>query len=707
MLAPPPDRLPVGTTAVDPRTPNLFIIGAPKAGTTFVHAALGRVPSVYMTRVKEPGFFASEREQRRGVGYYLDAYFSKAAGHAIRGESTPWYLYSELARQGIADLRLTSPPRLLVLVRRPADRAYSMYLDQVRLGRENRTFEAAVEEELAGLAAGKLDSNVRQRYVWCGLYSEHIERWQSDFGAEHVHVLCLERLTADPLGSWQELAAFLEHDLGPSRLEEVGIRDRNGAGALRWPRVDAFVRSFEGGDHPLIEGAKRVLPPGLHRRVLQRVGRLNRTPAPDLGVDSHQAILRALDDYFQAEAERLGLLMGRRLTEWEGRLGDVDHLPSPPAPVPNVVRPLRVLHLVARSHRRGAELAAVELADELDRRGHHNSVVALGPATDGGQETGMVPLVSSVGVGLPDLLSRAWKVRRLLAEDPPDVVFAHGGWAAQVIALAAPRRGPVLVWQRILGFPPTVWQPGRRWWWQIVARRFDVGVALTAELEAELRRLGFDRPIWVIANSRHPDRFLDLDRRESAAELRAELDVPEDVALVGFVGHLVHQKRPERALEVLARVLEQGRAVHLVIAGGGPLRPTLEREVRKRKLDPFVTFLGHRPDVERVLGGVELVLLTSDLEGIPGVAIEALMSGCPVVTFPAGGVSEVVQDGVTGVVLSAHDPALMADAVVRLLDDDSTREAMSREGRLQTVRFSSSLTADVYAERLESFLSQR
>jgi len=70
---------------------------------------------------------------------------------------------------------------------------------------------------------------------------------------------------------------------------------------------------------------------------------------------------------------------------------------------------------------------------------------------------------------------------------------------------------------------------------------------------------------------------------------------------------------------------------------------------------------------------VELMLLTSDAEGIPGVAIESLMAGCPVVSFPVGGVDEVVDEGVTGLVVPRHDPALMADAVAALLDDDDRR----------------------------------
>ena len=175
-------------------------------------------------------------------------------------------------------------------------------------------------------------------------------------------------------------------------------------------------------------------------------------------------------------------------------------------------RSIRIVHLLARSHRRGAELVAMELAAELAKRGHRNRLVALGPALDGGHEEGLSPLADTEGVGLREFGSRVVRLRRLLAEEPVDVVLAHGGWAAQIAAFAMPHQRPLLVWQRILGFPPEVWGPVRRRWWRAIAKRVDIGVALTDDLESELRRLGFDKPVWVIPNSRQPDRFLDLDR---------------------------------------------------------------------------------------------------------------------------------------------------------------------------------------------------
>ena len=181
--------------------------------------------------------------------------------------------------------------------------------------------------------------------------------------------------------------------------------------------------------------------------------------------------------------------------------------------------------------------------------------------------------------------------------------------------------------------------------------------------------------------------------------------MPEGVPLLGFVGHLVDQKRPERAVEVLAGVVAAGRTAHLVVAGGGPLEPVLEDVVARRGLEGSVSLLGHRDDVERILAGVDLLLLTSEAEGIPGVAIEALMAGCPVVTVPVGSVAEVVEDGVTGVVMPTADPAAMAATVVGLLEDDAARARMSEEARRRTARFSAATTARAYEAHLAALVA--
>jgi glycosyltransferase involved in cell wall biosynthesis len=247
-----------------------------------------------------------------------------------------------------------------------------------------------------------------------------------------------------------------------------------------------------------------------------------------------------------------------------------------------------------------------------------------------------------------------------------------------------------------MGMP--VRQRGRLWhrWWRYLLGRCDAVVSLTEALTAEVRSLGYGGPVELIANARSTARFDGLVRAEAAAQLRAELGLEAGVPLVGFVGHLVPQKRPDVAVEVVGRLRDQGVAAHLVLVGGGPLAPEVATLVDRSALGDRVALLGHRPDVERVLAGVDLLVLPSDDEGMPGVAIEAQMAGCPVVAFPVGGVAEVVGHGETGLVLADHDPVAMADAVAELLADPDGLAAMGAAARVRSQRFSMATAAERY-----------
>jgi glycosyltransferase involved in cell wall biosynthesis len=110
--------------------------------------------------------------------------------------------------------------------------------------------------------------------------------------------------------------------------------------------------------------------------------------------------------------------------------------------------------------------------------------------------------------------------------------------------------------------------------------------------------------------------------------------------------------------------------------------------------------LGHRDDIADLLAAIDVLILTSDSEGLPGVLIEAQMAGCPIVTVPVGGVRDLVDDGETGVVIDEIDQGELATRVVELLRDPLLRGRLGERARRRAVRFSSSRAAGTYAARL-------
>lgn len=367
--------------------------------------------------------------------------------------------------------------------------------------------------------------------------------------------------------------------------------------------------------------------------------------------------------------------------------------------------PVQVLHVVGRSHRRGAEQVAVELARELTSLGHDNRLWAIGPGHEG-ERVDELPTLTSSSRHRPLTLFRAGlALRRRRGGSPCDLVVAHGAAAAVVAAVAVPRSGPKVVWQTILGMAERSFRGADALMWKAVVRRVDALVALTPAMGEEVRGLGFRGPIWDLPNARSTARFDHLDRATAALTLRSEIAVPADVPLLGFVGYLVDQKRPQRAVDVLASVSAAHPDAHLVLVGSGPLEADVAAHVQASGLADRVHLMGHRDDVPEVLAGLDVFVLTSSDEGVPGVVIEAAMAGCPVVTPDLGGVSEVVLDGVTGRVVTGDDVSDLADAVLDVLADDARRRAMADAALAHAADFSMASVALRYERHFRELVA--
>lgn len=365
----------------------------------------------------------------------------------------------------------------------------------------------------------------------------------------------------------------------------------------------------------------------------------------------------------------------------------------------------RILHVVSRDQRRGAETVALELADELARLGWTNRLLALSAGT-AGATAGVRTLQSGShirGAAVPRLVAA---LRADLRRQPVDVVLAHGGQAAQVAALAAVGDGPPVVWQRILELGDLA--PLRTLPWRLVARRVAGVVALTPRVAVEMReRLGYWGPLWEIPNARRSARFTHLDNRQCAQRLRAELGVAADVPLVGFVGHLVPQKQPTLAVQAFAELQARGVRAHLVVAGAGPLAERMRVDVERQGLSASVSFLGHRDDVPELLAGLDVLLLSSSTESMTGTVIEAAMAGCPVAAPALDGLDAVVDSGVTGALAPPDGtPSTLADAVSAVLGH-ADREAVRAAARARGSTFSMEAAAVRYDAALRGVVSAR
>ncbi len=167
-------------------------------------------------------------------------------------------------------------------------------------------------------------------------------------------------------------------------------------------------------------------------------------------------------------------------------------------------------------------------------------------------------------------------------------------------------------------------------------------------------------------------------------------------------------KRVTGLVEVMKRVVEQVPDVHLVLVGDGPTRIEAERRTEELDLCDRVHFLGVHTNMQELMCAADVFLLNSTVEGMPLVLLEAMASQLPVVTTPAGGIPELVRNGIDGIVTKGFEADEYAQAVVNILQDEDLRRRLALAGRKRVVEsFSVEKIVPMYERVFEEAISRR
>ncbi len=198
----------------------------------------------------------------------------------------------------------------------------------------------------------------------------------------------------------------------------------------------------------------------------------------------------------------------------------------------------------------------------------------------------------------------------------------------------------------------------------------------THGIEAEL---GGPDHFCVIPNG-IPDSYFEIssDRRE---EGRVRLGAPPPTFLVGTAGRLTEQKGHRILLEAAARATAEVPQLRLVIAGEGPLRNSLEREICQRGLASVCALIGRVERWERWVPALDVFVLPSLWEGLPYALLEAMAAGLPVVATRTGGIEDVLEGGKAGWVVPPGNAGALADALVKLARDEALRKTLGQSAR--------------------------
>jgi glycosyltransferase involved in cell wall biosynthesis len=361
---------------------------------------------------------------------------------------------------------------------------------------------------------------------------------------------------------------------------------------------------------------------------------------------------------------------------------------------------VRVCFVIENLLPAGTERWIVHLIERLDRR----RVAPLLCLTDGRGEASRrlePPDCPVLRLSLPNLktvhtLAAARAFYRFLRDQHVDVVQVHHADPSYFGVPVARAAGvPVVVQTK---YDTGYWLTGFDLWMHRRLRRW---------IDVTLANCQACRAAAIAQERAPPEGVLVIDngielRRLSAIPPLAR-DAWQSPLRVGMAANLRPIKDPHNLLVAAERLMGHSQPLTFHLAGDGPLRASLQREIERRGLGDRVVLHGHVADMPRFLQSLQMFVLCSRSEGLPHALLEAMAAGRAVVATAVGGNCELIEDGVSGLLVPPGDPAALAGAIARLAGDPALAVRLGAAARRSVAdRFDLAAMAARFADFYQS-----
>jgi glycosyltransferase involved in cell wall biosynthesis len=338
----------------------------------------------------------------------------------------------------------------------------------------------------------------------------------------------------------------------------------------------------------------------------------------------------------------------------------------------------RILYVIGQLQSGGSERQLYYLLRDMDRSRYRPAVAVWNLS----EEDVYLPQIRELDVPIhsfPDGFSPAAKLRALrslVTQLKPEVVHSYSAYlnfaahwstrGTRAIAFGSTRSNFVLDWE------------GSNWWLSRLNAcwpRNQVFNSFEAAKSASRSKSPFvPRKVFVVRNG------VDLDSFRVSA-----LSTTGRSQIVG-IGSLLPVKRWDRLLIAASELKRRNREFSVRIAGGGPLRRSLEQQVQDDGLEDRVEFLGHINDAPSFLSDATLLVHSSDAEGCPNAVMEAMACGRAVIATDVGDVPSLVEEGKTGFVVRRGDDTMLVERMATLIDNRDLCRRMGGAGRAKAER---------------------
>lgn len=341
----------------------------------------------------------------------------------------------------------------------------------------------------------------------------------------------------------------------------------------------------------------------------------------------------------------------------------------------------RVIHLASGREWRGGQNQVLLLARALSARRDINQIVVTGRNTQLEQrlrEAG-VPVRAvrwRTGVSLATLTGALAEAVR-----GPALLHAHDAHALTIAGIAGRLTGTPYLATRRVDF-----HLRRPMLWRGAARIIAISDAVRRVLVSD--GIAPERIVRV-----HSGIDLEAVRRTRSGEIRRELGLPLDAPLAVAVGALVGHKDHATLIDAAAALRTRKPELHWAIAGEGPLRGSLERQIATQALGDRVHLLGHVVEPLRLIRSAAVFVMSSREEGLGTSVLDAMALDVPIAATAAGGIPEMLVSG-GGLLTAPGDSGALAASVADILDDPELRTGLIRQAQSRVEEFSATAMAE-------------
>lgn len=336
---------------------------------------------------------------------------------------------------------------------------------------------------------------------------------------------------------------------------------------------------------------------------------------------------------------------------------------------------MKVLQIIQRPQLRGAEIFAGQLSEELQRKGITVDVVYLFDSSSYNFNFNLriIPLNGNSSKRFHDFAAYK-RLSTIITEGNYDLVQANAGDTLKYAALSKLlyRWKAPLVFRNASKMGDFMKNALHVFLNRVFLRQCNYVISVSENCRQDL--------INLFPHTKECSRTITIGTYLTDHIQTTAISGVEEEPLLINIGSFVPEKNHSFLIKVFDKFYTKYKKGYLILVGDGFLRTKLEAAVQSRSLTERILFLGYRKDVVSILKSCDIMVMPSKIEGLPGVILESLASGVPVIASNVGGIPEVLKDGI-GISIRGWSVDSYVSSIEELLHDSNKRQLLADAGR--------------------------